>query len=268
MINQNIVGNTSQETSTVVPSNIKDRTLFKTAAFGTREVPGVSKGALPPEQQPTVVNVFDIKGKQIGKDYRVKIMVPNNYWSNYTAGPFDELYNLGGIVFPYTPSINVEFKADYASQTPLHSNFAINFYQRSSVGPISIAGKFTVSNDRDAAIYLSTMHLLKALTRMRSGGKTGDPDSGSPPPVCRLFGHGEWMFENVPVAITNYRIDLPDNVDYYTMPASDKFSETSVPTISTIQINCLPMYSRNEMLKFNVSQYLDNSTDFKKQGFI
>lgn len=268
MANENIIGNTSQETSTVEPSIFKNKMLEKTAAYGSREVPGVAKGARPPERQPTVVNVFDVTGKQIGKDYRVKIMIPDNYWTNYTVGPFDELYNLGGIVFPYTPSINVEFKAEYASQTPLHSNFAINFYQRSSVGAISISGKFTVSNDRDAAIYLSTVHLLKALTRMRSGGKTGDPDSGSPPPVCRLFGHGEWMFENVPVAITSFRLDLPDSVDYYTMPAGDKFTETSVPIISTIQINCLPMYSRNEMLKFNVTEYLDNSSNFKKQGFI
>lgn len=270
MPNEDIIGNTTQEVSNLikdVESQAADAAA-RAAEFGTRNVPGVGKGAMPLPKPPTVVNLFDIKGKQVGQDYRVKIKVPGNYWTAYTAGPNDELYNLGGIIFPYTPSINVEFKADYASQTPMHSNFAINFYQRSSVGNISITGKFTVSNDTDAAIYLSTVHLLKALTRMRSGGKSGDPDSGSPPPVCRLFGHGEWMFENVPVAITSYRLELPDSVDYYTLPDNGTFSATSVPIVSTISINCLPMYSRNEMLKFNVTQYLDNSTQFKKQGFI
>ena len=268
MPNEDIIGNTFNET-TVVAKKITLPDFPATPNFGERTIEGVGPGATAPYRPPTKLNVYDMKGKKIGKDYRVKILVPGNYWSSYTVGPGRVLQNAGGIVFPYTPSINVDFKADYASQTPLHSNFAINFYQRSSIGNIAITGKFTVSNDEDAETYLATVHLIKALIRMRSGGKTGDPDSGSPPPVCRLFGHGEWMFENVPVAITSFRLDLPDSVDYYTMAASEEESyETSVPIVSSIAITCIPMYSRNEMLKFNVSRYLDNATNFKQQGFL
>jgi hypothetical protein len=241
-------------------SKIK-KDVSSVADFGKRIVPNVSFGAMPVEPAPVVVNITDISGKKLGKDLRVRIMVPSNYLTRSTSGPNNELgvENLHGIIFPYTPTISVDHKADYASQTPLHSNFPINFYQKSSVGAISISGKFSVENVNDAEVYIATVHLLKALTKMRSGGRTGDHDSGSPPPVCRLFAHGEWMFDNVPVAITSFRIELPDSVDYFTMPDTDRYGMTSVPTVSTIAISCLPMYSRNEMLKFSVTNYLNGT---------
>jgi hypothetical protein len=241
----------------------------KTSEFGRRIVPGVSTGAMPAKKPKVQITMNDINGNKMGKDLRVKIMVPSNYLTQYTTGLSDELgvSNLHGIVFPYTPSINVEYKADYSSPQPLHSNFPINFYQKSSVGNISISGKFSVENAKDAAVYIATTHLLKALTRMRSGGETGDHDSGSPPPVCRLFAHGTWMFNNVPVAITNFRVELPDSVDYFTMKDTNQYEMTSVPTMSTISVTLLPMYSRNEMLDFNVTDYIGGS-DFKKRGYL
>jgi hypothetical protein len=270
--------NTEQKyanSESVLPQDPSDETSTsrveseKTSDFGRRIVPGVSAGAMPAKKSKVQITMNDINGNKMGKDLRVKIMVPSNYLTEYTTGLGDELgvSNLHGIVFPYTPSISVEYKADYTSQQPLHSNFPINFYQKSSVGSISINGKFSVENAKDAAVYIATTHLLKALTRMKSGGTTGDHDSGSPPPVCRLFAHGTWMFNNVPVAITSFRVELPDNVDYFTMKDTDQYEMTSVPTMSTIALTLLPMYSRNEMLDFNVTDYI-GSSDFKKRGYL
>jgi hypothetical protein len=236
-------------------------------APGTRQVPGVPAGAeLASRPKPNII-FNDVTGNKIGQDLRVRIRVPQKYLTASTSGMYGELEQLGGIIFPYTPSISFESKADYASQQPLHSNFAINFYQKSSIGSISISGKFSVQNEKDAGVYIATLHLLKALTKMRSGGTTGDPDSGAPPPVCRLDGHGEMMLNNVPVAITNFKIELPDSVDYFTLPSNITYSATSVPTISTISVTCLPMYSRNEMQNFSVTGYL-NDYSYRRQGYI
>jgi hypothetical protein len=231
-------------------------------AFGERDVPGVPEGAEPPlAPEEPVVTVMDSTGAQAEpvEDTRVRIIVPYKYLKKLTKakgvlGP----YGLGGIIFPYTPSISFDVKADYASQNPLHSNFAINFYQKSSIGSISISGKFSVQNNEDAEVYMATMRLLKALTRMRSGGQQyfGDEDSGAPPPICRLSAHGDAMLKNVPVAITSYRIELPDSVDYFTSKTLN--GTNSIPTVSTIAITCLPMYSRNEMQQFSVTGYLAN----------
>jgi hypothetical protein len=235
---------------------------------------GLSAGAEKAAPPPTSVTVVNRQGSKMGKDLRVKLRVPSKYLEpgSMTA----PLISLGGIIFPYTPTISYEAKADYGASNPMHSNFAVNFYQRSSISAISITGKFSVQNTKDAEIYLATMHLLKALIRMRSGGaNNGDKDSGAPPPVCRLDGYGTMMLENAPVVITSYRAEFPDSVDYFTIATNlvDPISglqyaseKASVPTLSTIAITCLPMYSREEMQKFSVTGYLNGS--YKGRGFI
>jgi len=225
---------------------------------------GLSAGAEKAAPPPTSVTVVTRQGSKMGKDLRVKLRVPPKYLEpgSMTA----PLIPLGGIIFPYTPTISYEAKADYGTSNPMHSNFPINFYQRSSTSLITISGKFSVQNTRDAKIYLATMHLLRALIRMRSGGaNNGDSDSGAPPPVCRLDGYGTMMLENVPVAVTSYRAEFPDSVDYFTIALNDS-EKASVPTLSTIAITCLPMYSREEMQKFSVTGYLNGA--FKGKGFI
>jgi hypothetical protein len=237
-------------------------------AFGERELFGVNAGAEADEIFPAETEFKDANGNVTSpvSDTRVRIRVPSKYLTRATSGNNDELSlsNMGGIIFPYTPSISYDVKADYSAQNPLHSNFAINFYQRSSIGPITITGKFSVENSKDAGVFLATRHLLMALTRMRSGGATsGDSDSGAPPPICRLDAHGE-MLRNVPVAISSFRVELPDSVDYITI--NNGFGLHSVPTISTIAITCLPMYSRDEMQKFSVNGYLNKS--YNNKGYI
>jgi hypothetical protein len=244
---------------------IEDKELVPN--YGERIVPRVPKGAERFRTQNTKFVFRDVSGKKLGNDLRVKIRVPQNYWSKLTTGMDNELKELQGIIFPYTPSISTEFSADYSAVSPLHSNFPINFYQRSKISDISVAGKFTVENTSDAVIYLSTIHLLRALTRMRSGGKTGDSDSGSPPPVCRFDAYGEMMFKNVPVVIRSFKLELPESVDYFTIKGTDAYGPVSVPTVSTIAVTLTPMYSRNEMQKYSVTSYIQN-IQFKKDGYL
>jgi len=221
---------------------------------------GVPDGAHPVPPAPPTVLLRDIFGNDQGKDLRAKLRVPIKYLTAVTKGGHnDALIRLGGIVFPYTPQIQIEHKAEYQSITPTHSNFPINFYNKSSIGNISIVGKFSVQNIDDAQVFVSTIHLLRSLTKMRFGGMTGDPDSGSPPPVCRFDAYGEMIFENIPVAVSQFRIELPDNIDYFTFPGvPGVYEATSVPVISTLNITLTPMYSRGEMQDFSVVKYLNN----------
>jgi len=236
------------------PVTLNDNEEFIT---GRAELP---PGAEPPKAQQTVVEFVDINGNIRKPDQRVIIRVPPKYLTRMTRGAkissnSFHLQDAGGIIFPYTPSISYSYKAEYTTQTPIHTNFAQNFYKNSSLSEISISGKFTVENGADAHTYLSTVLLIKSLMRMRSGGAlTGDIDSGSTPPVCRLSAYGDAMISNVPVVIKDFRVELPDNIDYFSY---NGFGETNtVPTISTIQIVCLPMYSRDEMQQFSVDTFV------------
>lgn len=242
-------------------------TLAKVA--GVAVVKGIEaiKGGIKAPPVAAAPTVTTAQGTTLAKDMRVKIRVPDDYSGrSNTSGYNGELFEIGGIIFPYTPSISYEHKTEYSSTVPLHSNYAINFYKNSSITPITISGKFTVQNEKDAGVYLATVHLLRALTKMKFGT---DTDAGSPPPVCRLDAYGTFMLENVPVAISNFKIELPDGVDYYTTGKTNQlFEETMVPTLSTISVTCIPMYSRDEMQKFSVDNWLSNSANARKAGYL
>lgn len=261
---------------------------FQSTILGPqRDLGGVPPGAQPRSVAPVVeTNITTMDGQSTGSnpDLRVKIRVPDDYLTQFTSGSsFGELSALGGIIFPYTPTISFEHKAEYNTQSPTHSNYAINFYKNSSVGDISISGKFTVQNESDALAYISTIHLLRALTKMRFGGPLApsagggrgtavnyaDSDSGAPPPVCRLDAYGAFMLKNVPIVITSFKNDLPDSIDFYTLNSNvaSPFGYTSVPTVSTIAVTCKPMYSRAEMQSMSVTKYL-NDDFYKRQGFL
>jgi len=211
-----------------------------------------------------IVNVTNQKGQRMDTDHRVRINVPDSYIRATTRGPTGELYNNNGIIFPYTPQVSFEHKADYTSPSVMHTNFAQHFYQRSSVSAITITGKFTVQNDYDAGVYLSTIHLLRALTKMLVNGES---NAGSPPPVCRLFAYGPYMLNNVPVSVNSFKTDLPDNVDYYALASASKpFGGSMVPVVSNISVTLLPMYSRNEQQQFTVDSWITG--DLNKNGFL
>jgi hypothetical protein len=224
-----------------------------------RDTGGVSAGAeRPVENAATEVNIISMNGYNEG-DSRVRIRVPSDYLTG-TTGPNS---TFGGILFPYTPTISMEHKADYTSYSPMHSNYAIQFYKSSSIPDISIAGKFTVQNDSDAIFFISTMQLLASLTKMRWAG---DKDAGAPPPICRLDAYGPFMFKNVPVVISGFKHDLPDGVDFYTLN-SPLYGNTSVPTIATFTITCKPTYSRAEMLTMSTSKFIEDK-EYRNKGYL
>ena len=213
----------------------------------------------------TTVNFYNSSGQQLEKDRRVRILAPSSYVNNdYDTTNY--LSVIGGIIFPYTPQISLEHKAEYSNVNVVHSNFAQYFYQRSSVGQITITGKFTVQSVTDAEFYLSTVHLLRALTKMQT---QRDVLPGAPPPVCRLYAYGEYMLDNVPVVVATFRNDLPNNVDYFSISKSQSrsvFGEVMVPVSSEISVTLIPMYSRNEQQNFSVTRWLGGNLN--KQGFL
>jgi hypothetical protein len=215
-----------------------------------RKVPA---GADPRPISPTPVSSQFSNTKKT--DLRVTIRVP----ASYRNKEFE-----AGIIFPYTPQITLEHKADYTPQNPLHTNYTLNFYKSSSVSDISIQGLFTVQNDKDAIQYLAAVHLLRALTKGRFGGT--DPFRGSAPPICRLMAYGNFMLDNVPVSIASFKQDLPNDVDYYYLGPDNSRGEAMVPTRCTISVVCKLMVSRSEMLTASVPSWLSGVS--RKAGLL
>jgi hypothetical protein len=232
--------------------------IAATAALKSSMLKGAQRQATPTPP----AKFYKLDGTPLAEDFRVKLKVPGDAVSSPMTrdAPVNDPIT---IIFPYTPSITFDHKATYSAQTVMHSNFTQYFYQNSSVSPITISGKFTVENDTDAYYLSNAIAILRSVTKMRQGR---DTNAGAPPPVCRLSAYGPAMLTDVPVVISSFKYDLPEGVDYYSIKESAvSVSVSSFPVVSTITLICNPVYSRDEMKKFNNKDWL--SGILRSQGF-
>ncbi len=159
--------------------------------------------------------------EQAQNDWRVKLsLAPDSkYLYNVPAfgplakGILEPLYDTNGVIFPYTPQIQVSYAANYEPTDPVHSNYKIYQYKNSSVDQISITAKFTAQDTNEANYLLAVIHFFKSVTKMFYG-QDQIPLNGSPPPLCFLSGLGTFQFNNHPLVISSFNYTLPDNVDY------------------------------------------------------
>ena len=146
-------------------------------------------------------------------DWRVKLRLAPGADYLYNAPEPGILQPLKGtgIIFPYTPTINTSYKANYASYDLTHSNYKGYYYQSSSVEPVSLSCPFTAQSTAEAEYLLAVIHFFKSVTKMFYGQ---DPQRGTPPPLVYLTGLGEFQFNEHPCVVQSFTYDLPTDVDY------------------------------------------------------
>lgn len=178
----------------------------------------------------------------INQDWRVRLYLAenSNYLykdnSNYLLGPLRES---NGVIFPYTPQVQVAYAASYDAQDVAHSNYKLYFYKNSSIENISITTDFTAQDTKEANYLLAVIHFFKSVTKMFYG-QDQNPINGSPPPICYLDGFGTYQFNKHPLLITNFQYTLPNDVDYIratvnpTVPAG---VTTPDPRLGTEELN-------------------------------
>ena len=211
--------------------------------------------------------------KSVEQDWRVKLSIPN-IEPFKTAPMLANLQKTGGLVFPYTPTIIVAHSANYNTMAPTHTNYPYFAYQNSQVDQLVITGDFFVQNGIEAQYWVSALHYLRSMTKMFYGGEA--ETLGAPPPVVHLSGYGDYIFNKVPVIITQFTIDLPQDVDYIAtghpqgvnevppnhpeakQAATDKRANNIgwAPAQSLITVTVQPIYSRREVEKFSLNKYV------------
>ena len=116
-----------------------------------------------------------------------------------------------GVLFPYTPTIQTTYKANYSQSDITHSNYKGYFYQGSAVEPVTLSCPFTAQNTTDAEYLLAVIHFFKSVTKMFYGQ---DPQRGAPPPLVYLTGFGQFQFNEHPCVVTSFTYELPADIDY------------------------------------------------------
>ena len=117
-----------------------------------------------------------------------------------------------GVVFPYMPTIQTTYNADYDSVELTHSNYRGQFYKSSYVGDVSITGTFTAQDTAEANYLLAVIHFFRSVTKMFYGAK--DPLRGAPPPLVYLIGLGQYQFNNQPCVVKTFNYSMPNDCDY------------------------------------------------------
>jgi hypothetical protein len=201
----------------------------------------------------------DLSQMPINTDWRVTLrLAPNaNYlYKSSNAGLLEPLKNTNGVVFPYTPSINTNYKANYNTYDLTHSNYRGYFYQNSYTDAVSLNATFTAQSTSDAAYVLAVIHFFRSVTKMFYGQ---DAQRGSPPPLVFLSGLGDYQFNNHPCLVTNFNYVLPADVDYISsgspnnlglnlQPLQNLYSTTLnavAPTVTRLATAFLPPGAQN-----------------------
>jgi hypothetical protein len=149
-------------------------------------------------------------------DWRVRLALSgtSNYLYNAKdPGILAPLKATSGVIFPYTPTISVNYNASYSDTELVHSNYKIYQYKNSSVDSVSITCDFTAQDTYEADYMLAVIHFFRSATKMFYG-QDNDPLAGTPPPLCFLYGLGAYQFDKHPLVISNFQYQLPNNVDY------------------------------------------------------
>jgi hypothetical protein len=196
-------------------------------------------------------------------DWRVRISLPPGgaFSSSSILAPLKETQS--AMVFPYTPQVFITHSANYNALQPTHSNYPFHIYTSSQVDQFTITGEFTVENSKEAEYWIAAVHFLKSVTKMAYGDSS---NKGSPPPVVKLNGYGDYVFNNVPVIIQNFNVTLPSDVDY--IPAGVGFNGSYAPTRSEISVALMPQYSRDKVNKFSLDKFVNGGYILGGDGYL
>jgi hypothetical protein len=122
-------------------------------------------------------------GDNTGKDWRFRIKLApdsNVLYRSEKPGILAPLDATGGVIFPYTPQVMVNYQANYSETQPTHSNYKQYFYQSSQISDIQITGTFTAQSTKEADYILAATHFFRSATKMFYGQ---DQNRGMPPPL-------------------------------------------------------------------------------------
>jgi len=245
------------------------------------------KGAGIPQGESRIINAqAKWSGRNDTKDWRVKLTIPQGspleghfFNNNDLLKPLQE-YN--GFFFPLTPSMIIQHSANYNALSQTHSNYPFQAYQNSQIDQMNIIGEFPVQNSEDAKYWVATVNFLRTVTKMFFGKE--QDYKGNPPPILHLSGYGDHMFDKVPVIAQSFNVELRSDHDYIStkqMHGSIKglspdeqntllsSPQTWAPTLSTVSVGVVPVYSRESLTKFSLQEFArGNMRGGEQIGFI
>lgn len=186
--------------------------------------PGASPGTIQVEQQsPNFLNQigeFPPQAPENLKDTagrRVRLRAkPGATADIYGSGLASILNDTNGMVFPYQPTITYQQEVTYQNIEMVHTNQDFLAYTRTPALKLQVDGEFSVQNQAEGRYALACIHFLRMVSKMWFGGSSLESrmKQGTPPPVLLFDAYGQYMFNQLPVVLTQFSVTLPKDVDY------------------------------------------------------
>ena len=210
------------------------------------------------------------------KDIRARVSLPRNsdILETESGAPNPILLPLrkfGGIIWPYTPTINISHQAEYGEYDTAHTNYPVSYFTRSRPPNLQVSGPLTANSAAEGHYMIAVLHFLRIVTKMHFG--MNDKKRGTPPPVLKFSAYGDLMFSNVPVLIRSFAYDLGQDIDYIdveTDSASAGFSDgfsSKVPTMLNLVVDMVIQQTPSKLrTKFTMNDF--KSGKLVKDGFI
>lgn len=224
----------------------------------------VGYNAAPPSRNITRAIISPDISSADASDWRVSLSVPDVIMD--TGGELLSVLGSTGnrMIFPFNPTILLSHTANYSQVHPTHTNYVYHAYENSQVDNITVTGEFIQENETDAMYWLACLHYLRTMTKMFYGSSSGS--LGNPPPVARLNGYGKYVLNNIPVLLTNFTTDLPQDVDY--IPCTVGGEVNYVPTQCVFTVTCAPNYARRSQARFSLQDYAAGRHINGPEGFV
>ena len=227
-------------------------------------------------------------GRSDKTDWRVRLQIPNGADAVYDSILANNellapLVPSRGIFWPLTPAVVIQHSANYNPLAQTHANYPFQAYQNSQVDSMNIIGEFPVQNSDDAKHWVATVNFLRTITKMYFG-KEQQSLKGNPPPIMHMSGYGDHMFSKVPVIVNTFNVELRPGIDYISTKQSNSpyrqsngpdagfdinaESQTWAPTLSNISVLVTPIYSRESIKNFSLSEFARGELSGKGEGEI
>lgn len=193
----------------------------------------------------------------VADNHKVKLTVKS-------GNPFDLVGRLSplaetrGVVFPYTPTIQYGYGANYGSFDITHSLYPTNYFINNPPPSINLTASFTAQDKSEAEYSAAALHFFRTITKMEFGSRSR-ATGGTPPPILNFSAYGTHA-KNTPVIVKSFNYTLSEDVDYVTV------GNTTIPTFFLISIDMAIQYPPSSVRKqFNLNSYAAGSM---LKGFI
>jgi hypothetical protein len=177
-------------------------------------------------------------------DWRLRMTAP----AITLAGILSPLAATAGVIFPYTPTIRVQYTANYSDYAPLHTNTRGLFYTSSQVENVMVEGTFTAQDSKEADYVRAAIHFFKSATKSFAHNSK---NKGAPPPIVFMYGYGDLQFNRHPTLVSLFNYASPNDVDF--IPTTDQ--RDMIPTQTRLSLTLMPLVTRTQMMSSNTGEY-------------